>query len=791
MVLVVWYYAWFLNISGGHNDLGDFDYYRLLTRSYKKGQLHLDRTPAPELLALKNPYDPSLNAAYRIPDTSFYNGRFYLYFGPIPALVLMLPYTLVTGREMSTGTAILVFCTAAFLILSLLWLDIRRRSFPQSRFWTAWMGVCALGFTPLFLCLQARGMWWELAIASSATFTTLALACVHLGLHARRTGSCVLAFGAAGLSLGLAIGSRPTALFAALMLLVPFWHLRKAGPPGRWRSAGMAAALPLAICGGLLMAHNYARFGNVFEFGQKYLLMQMTVVRNFGLDFFASNLQTYLLRPIHFTWDFPFVQQVSAPSRPNGQLASEAVGGIALAFPLFWLSPVAFAWAIRDSGAGRAPLRAFIGSVALCALGSLGVLTFFFAVCARYCVDFAPSVALLACIGLLIAESASRASRWRVHRIVVPIATVAVFVSVAMGILLGFDYHGRSLQRTNPLVWGRLAEQSTTLLANAGLLLGQLHGPKTLKVRFRQQPPGYIEPLWEALDPAADERVVIEHRGAHLIRFGFQRGSLIHWGRLICWEEGHTHTVVLQLPSLYQGVNTLLGPLRREVDFRERASVAIRFSGGIALHHRVLPLNGVSRAGGGRVSREFSGEVRSTRTHLFRDEDFDDVRPFPALSPGDQALKLRLIIPTDLDSRGEPLLTTGARFESDMVYLRPQGDSTVVVFEHFGHEPYVSRPLAIAPLESLDLEIELPSFAGGSIGQRIPGTVRVRLNHEEILRVTSDCFGFPEKTENIARNPFATTCAPFFRGWVLSAGWLREEAMDSRFPAVVHEATGK
>jgi len=84
MVLVVWYYAWFLNISGGHNDLGDFDYYRLLTRSYKKGQLHLDRTPAPELLALKNPYDPSLNAAYRIPDTSFYNGRFYLYFGACP-----------------------------------------------------------------------------------------------------------------------------------------------------------------------------------------------------------------------------------------------------------------------------------------------------------------------------------------------------------------------------------------------------------------------------------------------------------------------------------------------------------------------------------------------------------------------------------------------------------------------------------------------------------------------------------------------------------------------------------
>ena len=67
------------------------DYYNLLVDGFRHGHLYLPVKPEPELLALENPYDPVANAAYRLLDPSLYNGRYYLYFGPVPAVVRSCP----------------------------------------------------------------------------------------------------------------------------------------------------------------------------------------------------------------------------------------------------------------------------------------------------------------------------------------------------------------------------------------------------------------------------------------------------------------------------------------------------------------------------------------------------------------------------------------------------------------------------------------------------------------------------------------------------------------------------
>ena len=51
------------------------DYYNLLSDALLAGQLDLLVKPSPELLALKNPYDPAANAPYRLHDMSLYNGE--------------------------------------------------------------------------------------------------------------------------------------------------------------------------------------------------------------------------------------------------------------------------------------------------------------------------------------------------------------------------------------------------------------------------------------------------------------------------------------------------------------------------------------------------------------------------------------------------------------------------------------------------------------------------------------------------------------------------------------------
>ena len=63
------------------------NFYGLLGDAFLSGQTYLKITPSPQLLALADPYDPHANAPYLLWDASLYNGKYYLYFGPGPALI--------------------------------------------------------------------------------------------------------------------------------------------------------------------------------------------------------------------------------------------------------------------------------------------------------------------------------------------------------------------------------------------------------------------------------------------------------------------------------------------------------------------------------------------------------------------------------------------------------------------------------------------------------------------------------------------------------------------------------
>src|SRR5688572_9679064 len=126
MAAVLWFFHWSVDLQFGF-ERGRTDAYGLLVRGYLKGQLHLDAVPDPRLKTLADPYDPAQNAPYRLPDASYFNERYYLYFGPVPAVVLMAPYELLTGRELPTGAATFVFAALGFLAACGVWLGIRAR----------------------------------------------------------------------------------------------------------------------------------------------------------------------------------------------------------------------------------------------------------------------------------------------------------------------------------------------------------------------------------------------------------------------------------------------------------------------------------------------------------------------------------------------------------------------------------------------------------------------------------------------------------------------------------------
>lgn len=772
VALVVWFFHWTVKANGGFEDQGDIDYFRLLVRGWKKGQLNLDKEPSPELLALADPYDPAQNEGKKLGDASLYKGKYYIYFGPTPALTLMLPATLVTGREMKMGEATFVFVTLGFLAASGLWLAIRRRYFPESGIVMAPLGVLAIGFGTHLLAMAQRPMIWELPISSAIAFTMLAVVAVYWAIHGKRK---MLAMAVAGLCLGLGVGARPTCLFACGVLVVPLWVVwRERRAVGEVARMAAAAAVPLGLCGLGLAWHNWARFDNPLEWGQNYQLSGAYEGKlvHFSLRFLAHNVATYFFQLLRWSPEFPFAQAVGIEiTHIKDYFGTEEVAGLMVTFPFFWfLLGLPLAWRGRGMGE-RGLLGATMIAVAAYAVPVGGLVMCYFSTCTRYQADFAVALAVVALVGLLAIErwAQQRTARgWT--RVTRSAAAGMVAVTVGIGALMSLDYHGRSLRVTSPHTWQAMDRATSSVLANVGVRMGWMQGPQVLKVRFAPRPVGTVETFWRATDARAGERILVEHIGDHLIRFGYARGeSPVRWGRALRWDTDHTHTVSVQLPSLYavprEGV---FDRLRVPREFRQRTSVAVWFSGGRALD-AVMPALPRDIAPGGVVGADFSGQVRKRFTRVYREDEIPfGLADYWAKRGG--VLRMRILFPEKLQEKGEPIFTTGAPYRSSIVFVEEAEGGLRFTFENYTF-PRVHSPVFKPSPEGHVVELEMASFNPEKFGEEATGDVVIRLDGKEMMRTRQVAYPSPWGHETIGTNPFGTTCALEFRGWIWDARW--------------------
>lgn len=768
MAVVVWFFHWTVKANGGFESWQDLDYFQLLVKGWKKGQLHLDKAPAPELLALADPYDPAQNGPYKLGDASLYQGKYYIYFGPTPAATLMLPYSLLTGRDMTMGYATFVFATVAFLAASGLWLAVRQRYFGASRALVAPLGVLAIGFGTHLLALAQRPMIWELPISSAIAFTLLGAVAVYRAIHGLHP---LWAMAAAGLCLGLGVGARPTCLLACTMLAVPPWLAWSKGYRGWWKLC-VAAAVPLALCGVALAWHNYARFGNPLEWGQKYQLSGAYEGKllHFSPRFLAHNFSVYFFQALGWSAEFPYaLARAVEINHIRDYFGTEEVAGLLVTFPIFWfLLGLPLAWQGRSSEERRR-FTATMGCIAgyLVPVGALVMC--YFSTTTRYQADFAVVAGVVALVGMLGVERwAQRLGGWSVFA---TLATGAVMVTVVIGVMMSFDYHGRQLRVTSPKTWSALEQRGTSALTAVGLRLGVVEGPQVLKVRFKQQVEGTEELFWRSQDPRAAEKIHVKHVGERLIRFGYARGDeAIRWGRDLKWDIGHTHTVSVQLPSLYSAPGGgFWDSLRRPIQFRQRTSVAVWFSGGRALEAVVTPLPRAALPGG-TVAAGFSGEIRQRTTRAYRDDEIaTGLTDYWAKRGG--VLRMKIVFPEELQESGEPIFTTGAHYRSSIVFVEPHEGGLRFSFENYTF-PRVHTPVFQPRPEGHVLELEMASFNPEAFGHEATGDVVIRLDGRELMRSRQVAYPSPWGQETIGTNPFGTTCALSFRGWIYDAVWV-------------------
>ena len=350
---------------------------------------------------------------------SYYKGKLYLYFGVTPALVLFWPYVILTGHYLLHKDAVVIFCALGFLVAAGLLRAVWRRYFLEINVWVAVAAILALGLGTGVLELLSRCDIWEVPISCGFTFVMLALAAIWRTLQEPKGQASWL--GLASLAYGLAIGSRPSLLFGAIILLVPVaqaWPV--ATEPGSYRRAGLllaAAIIPLTVIGLGLMLYNNLRFDNPFEFGWHYQLATgylSNTAKQFSPHYSWLNFRFYFLEPMRWSGHYPFLKAISLSPLPSGYFGvGEPYRGILANYPLVWLALASpLAWRGRQAR-DASGLRWFAMAVFLLFAACAVTICLFFSASARYEIDFLPALMLLAVIGIFGVERVLVGSPWR------------------------------------------------------------------------------------------------------------------------------------------------------------------------------------------------------------------------------------------------------------------------------------------------------------------------------------------------------------------------------------------
>jgi hypothetical protein len=474
-LLVGAYYLWTVWSSGSPFEFNQDrdDYYNLLSDGLLGGHLHLLVPPSPDLLALPNPYDPVANGPYRIHDLSLYHDKYYLYWGPTPALLLYIPFRLLPLGDLPETLAVFVFAFTGFCFSIASLRLLARRFVPEAPRWM--LGAAAVTLAAgnaLPFTLRRVGIY-ETAITAGFCLSFIALYLVITGLqNGVRPRRLILA----SLLVGLAVGARPTMIVWGVGLAVLAVILARRMPERRaqLRIVGMLLG-PLVVVGILLMLYNQLRFGSPAEFGQKYQLAGYDPATKHGnkLAYVPPGLWYYLLSRPHLTLGFPFFHLAPPPlsypfDAPLEYDGLEPVGGLLTTVPFIVLA-LALPFALR--GVAR---RVTLGLVGIGLLIMFLVSFALWGATMRYEVDFASVLIIAAALGWM--ALAGRVGGLK--RRAVTIGGVALIAwGVVAGAAFGITGYYDGLRSAQPGTWNRLQSLTSPIPTLISYLDGE---PKTV-----------------------------------------------------------------------------------------------------------------------------------------------------------------------------------------------------------------------------------------------------------------------------------------------------------------------
>lgn len=458
------------------------DYYNQLSDALLHGRAALLKTPPRGLLALKDPYDPIANAHYRATgahDLSLYHGRYYLYWGPTPALTLFIPFrALPFLGDMSEPAAVVIYSFVGLVFSLLLLSFLVRRYLPETPGWVRLLAAAALALGNTAPFVLRRPIVYEIAISAGYCFLFAGLYFLCTGSLRDRPNYLRLALGS--VSLGLAVGARPVHVLACLVApAVLILLIRSGRAPDRRAIATTAAALlgPLVVIGVLLATYNKVRFDSFTEFGTHYMLSGVDTPKRkiFDPAYVPPGLYYYVLAPVRWVTAFPYAVLPPPPAYPGHVPAQydgvEMTGGVLANMPiLLSLFAIPLVW-VRASGNCR-QLRWILAGAALLGLVYVVLISAaLWGTTQRYEMDFSSLLLVAALLTWSVLLLRLRDKRW-VRRGVAIAGTVLIGYGALVGAALGFTGYYDSLRLKHPAIFRSLERFFSPLPTLVTMVIG-------------------------------------------------------------------------------------------------------------------------------------------------------------------------------------------------------------------------------------------------------------------------------------------------------------------------------
>lgn len=318
VILIVALYIWFISVGFWDRWPRTTAHYDMLAEAFLSGQTHLLEEPDSRLADLPNPYsDEDRIGIPVVTDASYYEGKYYLYWGPIPAVLIagakVLGIDKVGDHVVVFGAALAVLAFSVLIVIRV-W-SRQTRGLPH---WLLAVGIVVVGVAHPLLWVLNRPAIHEAAIISGQAFLLAGLFIAmpaYEDAHYRPFRMLLV-----GLMWVLAIWTR-FSLIGAVTLFLGFLVLIRIRSGLRGRS-GQSLALhgsmlfaPFIVGAIIIGAYNQVRFDNPIETGWRYHLggrgdFSQGFDQAFHIQLLVPNLYNYIGRHIDTLTVFPYIKPI-------------------------------------------------------------------------------------------------------------------------------------------------------------------------------------------------------------------------------------------------------------------------------------------------------------------------------------------------------------------------------------------------------------------------------------------------------------------------------------------------